>query len=126
MAAAMAQHSRPRANSVPAITKRRPERKRSSTGPTNGATTANGTMVISRYSATWPRAWSTGRPNSSVPASDTVISASPALCAAVSSISRPSPVRPAPCACVSLRVAWPTPLPARTTPLAPACPARAA
>ncbi len=48
IAAAMAQQSSPRANSVPAITYRRPDRNRSRTGPTKGATTAKGAIVIRR------------------------------------------------------------------------------
>jgi hypothetical protein len=44
-----------------------------------GAITANGAIVISRYSATLLRAWSTATEKNSVFASATVSSASPAL-----------------------------------------------
>ena len=63
----------------------------------NGASTANGAMVISSASATWPRAWSTDALKNSVPASATATNASPTLPAAVSSIrlDQPGPASPA-------------------------------
>ena len=50
-----AQH-RPPAGTTPTMSRRRPPRLRSSSGPTTGATTANGAIVISRYKTTRPRA----------------------------------------------------------------------
>ena len=44
----MAQHSRPRASNVPIRMYRRPCRTRSSMGPMNGASSANGAMVRTR------------------------------------------------------------------------------
>ena len=55
-APAMPQQSRPRASNVPIMMYRRPSRTRSSIGPMNGASTANGAIVISRVSAIRPRA----------------------------------------------------------------------
>ena len=57
---------------------RRPSRTRSSIGPMNGASTANGAIVMSRVSAIRPRAWSTEVLKNSVPASATATNASAA------------------------------------------------
>ena len=73
-------------------------------GPTTGARTVNGAMVMARYSATRPRASSVGTEKKTVEASATVIMTSPAPFTACSSISLPSPDSPAPCACVALRM----------------------
>jgi Protein of unknown function (DUF3027) len=84
----------------------------------NGASTANGAMVMIRNSTTRPRAWSTDVLKKIDPASATVTNASAAPLTAVISISVPSPVLSAPCApvtrCTSLAVrrvalaeAWP-------------------
>ncbi len=56
--------------------KRRPPLMRSIAGPTSGATTANGAIVSTRYSATLSRAAPDGIEKNSVPASDTVTSVS--------------------------------------------------
>ena len=65
-----------RPNALSAIAIRRPCWKRSSTGPITGATTANGAIVISRYSSTLPR-WSLlAAEKNTVPARATVIIAS--------------------------------------------------
>src|SRR5437764_11948058 len=85
----------------------------------NGASTANGAIVMSRNSATLPRAWSTEVLKKIVPASDTATNASPTLPAAVSSMSLSRPVRPAPEAPVSR---WMT----RAVPRVADLPARAA
>ncbi len=61
----------------------------------NGASTANGARVTTRYSTTLPRAWSTEVLKKIVPARATTTNASPAPAAAVSSMSVDSPVRPA-------------------------------
>ena len=63
----------------------------------NGASTANGAIVISSASATRPRAWSTEALKNNVPASATATNASPTLLAAVSSIRlvQPGPAGPA-------------------------------
>jgi len=61
---------------VPAIVQRRPCCRRSSAGPITGATTANGAMVISRYSRMLPRCACVDAPKKTVPASATVIIAS--------------------------------------------------
>ncbi|GAA3050104.1 hypothetical protein GCM10020000_33520 [Streptomyces olivoverticillatus] len=63
-----------------------------------------GAIVIARYSATRPRAWSVGTEKKTVEASATVISMSPAEFTACSSISLPRPDSPAPCACVAFRM----------------------
>jgi hypothetical protein len=62
----------------------------------SGATIANGSIVIPRNSATWPRASSLGAVKNKVPASDTVNAASPAALKAFSSSSLESPDSPAP------------------------------
>jgi hypothetical protein len=92
----MAQQSRPRASSVPIMMYRRPCRTRSSIGPMNGASRANGAMVSTRYSTTWLRASCREVLKKTVPASATATKASPALPAAVSSISDDRPVWLAP------------------------------
>ncbi len=80
----------------------------------NGASTANGAIVMIRKSTTRPRAWSTDVLKKIVPASATVTNASAAPLAAVISKSVPRPVLSAPCAPVIRctkravrRVAWP-------------------
>ena len=67
----------------------------------NGASTANGAIVMIRNSTTRPRAWSTDVLKKIVPASATVTNASAAPLTAVISISVPRPVRSAPCAPVT-------------------------
>ncbi len=67
----------------------------------NGASTANGAIVMIRKSTTRPRAWSTDVLKKIVPASATVTNASAAPLTAVISMSVPRPVRPAPCAPVT-------------------------
>ena len=108
-APAIPQQSRPRASRVPIMMYRRPSRTRSSIGPMNGASTANGAIVMSRVSAIRPRAWSTEVLKNSVPASATATNASAAAPAAVSSMTRSRPVRPAPEACVIRRMTRPVP-----------------
>src|ERR1700761_5676090 len=76
----IAQHSRPR----------------SSIGPMNGASSANGAMVRTRYRTTWLRASCREVLKNTVPASATATNASPALPAAVSSIRDDRPVSLAP------------------------------
>ena len=110
-AADIPQHSRPRASRVPARMNLRPCWTRSSIGPMNGASTANGAMVTSRYKATWLRAWSRDVLKNRVPASATVTNASPALPAAVSSMRLARPVRPAPEARVIRWIRRPVPRP---------------
>ena len=100
-APAMPQQSSPRASRVPARMKRRPCCTLSSIGPINGASTANGAMVIRSATAILVRAWSTETLKNKVPASATATNASPRLLAAVSSMRLSSPVRPAPDAPVS-------------------------
>ncbi len=75
----------------------------------NGASTANGAIVMSRVSAIRPRAWSTEVLKNSVPASATATNASAAAPAAVSSMTRSRPVRPAPEAWVIRRMTRPVP-----------------
>lgn len=122
-----------RASIAPAIAARRPCGTRSSSGPTTGASRANGASVTARYSATRPRASSVGTEKNTVEASATVISMSPAEFTAWSSISLPRPDSPAPCACVARRTpraapvngrcsARPTARPARRTRLRPSPP----
>ena len=67
----------------------------------NGASSANGAIVMIRKSTTLPRAWSTEVLKKIVPASATVTNASAAPLVAVISMSVPSPVRSAPCAPVT-------------------------
>ncbi len=67
----------------------------------NGASTANGAMVMIRNSTTRPRAWSTEVLKKMEPARATVTNASAAPLTAVISKSVPRPVRSAPCAPVS-------------------------
>jgi hypothetical protein len=76
---------------LPASAQRRPCCNRSSAGPITGATSANGAMVTSRYRATLPRWASEAAAKNSVPASETAIIASPAMCRA---LTQNSPVRP--------------------------------
>ena len=64
----------------------------------NGASTANGAIVMIRKSTTRPRAWSTDVLKKIVPASAMVTNASAAPLTAVISMSVARPVRPAPCA----------------------------
>ena len=64
----------------------------------NGASTANGAIVMIRNSTTRPRAWSTDVLKKIDPASATVTNASAAPLTAVISMSVPRPVRSAPCA----------------------------
>ena len=52
-ASAATRQNRPRTAKVPPIAQRRPCEKRSRNGPISGATTANGSMVRPRNSATW-------------------------------------------------------------------------
>src|SRR5262249_19282682 len=118
-ATAMLQHSSPRASIVPIMMYLRPCWTRSSSGPTNGASRANGAIVMIRASATRSRACDTEALTNSVPARPTPTNASPRLPAAVSSISWARPVRPAPEALVILRTT-------RFVPLAAAAPARPA
>ena len=56
-APAMPQQSRPRARTVPIKMNFRPCLTRSSIGPMNGASKANGAIVMIRASATLPLAW---------------------------------------------------------------------
>ncbi|AIA05294.1 hypothetical protein DC74_4822 [Streptomyces noursei] len=92
-----------RASIAPAIAARRPCGTRSSSGPTTGASSANGAMVTSRYSATRPRASWVGTEKNTVEASAIVIIMSPAAFTACSSISCARPDSPAPCAWVARR-----------------------
>src|ERR1039458_2555136 len=85
----------------------------------NGASTANGAIVMSSASATRPRACSTEVLKNSEPASATATKASPRLPAAVSSMRWDRPVAPAPEALV-IRCT------VRVAPLAAAPPTRAA
>ena len=104
-ASASTQHRNARRAIVAPIAQRRPWLKRSRNGPISGATIANGSIVRPRNSATWPRAWSVGTWKNSVPASEIATAASPAPLNACSSISRDSPLWPAPSAWVARR-AW--------------------
>src|SRR5215831_9730346 len=115
----MLQQSSPRASMVPIMMYLRPCWTRSSIGPTNGASRANGAIVMIRASATRSRACVTEALTNNVPARPTPTKASPRLPAAVSSINWARPVRPAPEACVILRTT-------RFVPLAAAAPARPA
>src|SRR6266571_2461320 len=115
----MLQHSNPRASMVPIMMYLRPCWTRSSMGPTNGASKANGAIVIIRARATGPRACVTEALTNRVPARLTPTKASPKLPAAVSSISWARPVRPAPDALVIMRTT-------RLVPFAAAEPARPA
>ena len=83
-----------RASVVP-IAQRRPCRQRSSRGPTRGARTTNGAIVVTRNSATWPRAWPRGRARI-VLASATVKAASPAEARTCISVTRLRPDSAAP------------------------------
>src|ERR1700761_6309147 len=65
-------------------------------GPMNGASSANGAMVRTRYRTTWLRASCREVLKNTVPASATATKASPALPAAVSSIRDDRPVWLAP------------------------------
>src|SRR6516225_2785461 len=82
-----------------------------------GASTANGAMVMTRVSATRPRAASSDVLKNSVPARPMVTNASPAAPAAVSSMRLARPVRPAPDApvirCTTRVVPRAAPAPAR-------------
>jgi hypothetical protein len=71
-----ARNARP--SMVTARAYRRPCRKWSSSGPITGASSANGTIVISRYSATLLRASPSGTLKKMVPANPIAISVSPA------------------------------------------------
>ena len=102
-ASARTQHRKARAANVVPIAQRRPWPNRSRSGPIRGATTANGSIVSPRKSATWPRAWSVGTWKKSVPASEIATAASPAALNACSSISRDSPLWPAPWAWLARR-----------------------
>ena len=113
----------PRIAIVAPIAQRRPWLNRSRNGPISGATTANGSIVSPRNSATCPRAWSVGTWKNSVPASEIATAASPAALNACSSISRDSPLSPAPSAWVARRAcrtvnpaARPVAAPARRAP----------
>src|SRR5262245_37354510 len=88
---------------VAAIAHRRPWLNRSSSGPINGATTANGRRVRARNSETWPRASPVGIWKNSVPASEIATAASAAASRAPSSISRFSPLVSAPSAAAARR-----------------------
>lgn len=83
------------------IAQRRPCRNRSSNGPTSGAITVNGAIVISRNRATWPRASPLGMPKI-VPTSESVNAVSAAVLTAFSSTNRASPDSPAPPECVKI------------------------
>ena len=83
---------------VAPIAQRRPCPNRSRAGPISGATTANGSIVSPRNSATWPRASPVGTWKNNVPASEIATAASPAALSAPSSISRARPVVSAPSA----------------------------
>ena len=102
-ASARTQHRNARVAIVAPIAHRRPWLNRSRNGPISGATIANGSIVRPRKSATWPRAWSVGTWKNNVPASEIATAASPAPLNACSSISRESPVSPAPSAWVARR-----------------------
>src|SRR5215469_14713251 len=82
-----------------------------------GARTANGAIVMTRVSATFPRAASSEVLKNSVPARPMVTNASPAALAAVSSMRRSRPVRFAPDApvirCTTPVVRRAAPAPAR-------------
>src|ERR1700761_3361467 len=84
-----------------------------------GATSANGAIVMSRASATRPRAWVTEVLKNRVPASATATKPSPMLPPAESSMRCARPVRPAPDAPVIL-------CKVRLAPLAAPAPALAA
>ncbi len=86
-ASAISQHRNARRAIVEPIAQRRPWLKRSRNGPSSGATTANGSIVSPRNSATCPRA-SPGWAKNRVPASEIATAASPAALNACSSISR--------------------------------------
>ena len=86
-ASAISQQRKARSAIVPPIAQRRPWLNRSRNGPSRGATTANGSIVSPRKSATWPRA-SPGWAKNRVPASEMATAASPAALKACSSISR--------------------------------------
>ena len=73
---------------VAPIAQRRPRRNRSRNGPISGAISANGSIVMPRNSAIWPRASSLGTAKNKVPASEMASAASPAALNACSSISR--------------------------------------
>ncbi len=107
--AAIVQASTARASIEVAIAARRPCGSRSSSGPMTGASSANGAMVISRYSATRPRASPVGTEKKMVEASATVISMSPNEFSACSSISFARPDSPAPSAEVARRIRRPVP-----------------
>src|SRR5918996_3779172 len=83
------------------IAHRRPWRKRSRNGPMIGAMTANGAMVTSRYSATWPRASDVAAEKNSVSARAIVMRVSPIALTALSSMNRDRPDSPAPSAVVA-------------------------
>ncbi len=106
-AVASTQHRKPRIAMVAPMAQRRPWLKRSRNGPISGATTANGSIVRPRKSATWPRASPVGTWKKSVPASEMATAASPAVLKACISINRESPESPAPSARAARR-AWST------------------
>src|SRR3954447_15095833 len=85
-----------RATMVRASAVRRPCRNRSSSGPSTGATIANGAIVTSRYNATRLRACPVGTSKNRCPARATVTNASAAACTACSSTSPARPEAPAP------------------------------
>ena len=68
-----------------------------------GASTANGAIVTSRYSATLPRWASVVAAKNRVPARETAIIASPAMCRALTHRSWVRPLSPAPSARLAAR-----------------------
>src|SRR5215211_737967 len=78
----MKRQSTPRAAHVTKIMRRRPPRMRSSSGLSNGAITANGAIVMIRYSSTLGRDWPGDTEKNSEPASETVRQTSPQMLAA--------------------------------------------
>ena len=87
------------------MAQRRPWLNRSRNGPISGATTAKGSIVRPRNSATWPRASPEGTWKNSEPASEIATAASPAVLKKCIWISRESPDSPAPSASAA-RLAW--------------------
>jgi hypothetical protein len=96
-APASTQARKARTATVVPMAQRRPWRKRSRIGPMSGARTTKGAIVSSRKRATWPRASSTGIAKT-VPASETVSAASPAIVTPCSSTKRANPEESAPSA----------------------------
>ncbi len=103
MAPAITHVRSPRPPVAAASTLRRPCGKRSSSGPATGTSSANGSIVSSRYSATEVRASPSGTEKNSVPASATATSASPAADSACTVSSADSPLRSAPSARAAAR-----------------------